>query len=419
VIEAEYEWPYQSHASMAGGCALADVREDRVRFWTGTQKPHYAAEGVASILGVPIETVHGTWVIGPGSYGRNDAGDVTMDAAVLSQAVGRPVRVQYMRNEGTGWDPKGPASVHRVRAALGADGKIGAWEFYSKAFSRADTDTNESQPKDTLAGQLLGFTGERVVNFGAPENAYEFANESVVWETIPTLLEGASPLRTSHLRDPVGPQIQFVSESFMDEIAAAVGADPVEFRLRHLTNERDRAVIEAAAERAGWRPGPTGTRRGESGDVMTGQGIAYARRNGTLVAIVTDVEVNQRTGRVWVRKATVAHDCGQIINPATLKTVVEANIVQGISRSLFEEVNFSRRAVTSIDWVSYPIIGMRDVPEEINVILLDHPESPPLGAGEPSMRMLAASINNAVFEATGVRFRRAPLTPERIRASFS
>jgi nicotinate dehydrogenase subunit B len=419
IVEAEYEWPYQSHASMGGGCALVDVRADGVRLWTGTQKPHYASEGVAAILGVPIESVHGTWIIGPGSYGRNDAGDATMDAAVLSREVGAPVRVQYMRHEGTGWDPKGPASVHTVRAALDADGKIVGWDFYSKAFSRADTDTNESQPKDTLAGQLLGFTGERVVNFGAPENAYEFPNNSAVWETIPTLLEGASPLRTSHLRDPVGPQIQFVSESFMDEIAAAAGADPVEFRLRHLTNQRDRDVITAAAERSGWRAGPAGTRRGQNGELMTGQGIAYSRRAGTLVAIVTDVEVNQRTGRVWIRKATVAHDCGQIINPATLKTVIEGNIVQGISRSLFEEVNFSRRAVTSVDWISYPIIGMRDVPEEVDVILIDRPEEPPLGAGEPSMRMLAASINNAVFEATGVRFRRAPLTPARVRASFS
>lgn len=419
VVEAEYEWPYQSHASMGGGCAVADVQPGAVRCWTGTQKPHYAAEGVAAILGVPVETVHATWLIGPGSYGRNDAGDAMMDAAVLSQAVGRPVRVQWMRHEGTGWDPKGPASVHRMRAALDGDGRIAGWEFHSKAFSRADTDTNESEPKDTLAGQLLGFTGERPINFGAPENAYEFPNESTTWETIPTLLEGASPLRTSHLRDPVGPQIQFASESFMDEIAAAAGADPVEFRLRHLTNPRDRAVIEAVAERAGWRPGAVGARRGENGEVMTGQGIAYARRNGTLVAIVTDVEVNQRTGRVWIRKATVAHDCGQIINPSTLRQTIEGNIVQGISRTLHEEVTFSRRAVTSVDWVSYPILSLEDAPEEIDIVLIDHPEIAPTGAGEPAMRMLSASVNNAVFEATGVRFRRAPLTPARVRASFS
>ena len=419
VVEAEYEWPYQSHASMGGGCAVADVRPGEVRCWTGTQKPHYSNQGVAAILGVPEETVHTTWVIGPGSYGRNDAGDAMMDAAVLSEAVGRPVRVQWMRNEGTGWDPKGPPSVHRMRAALDAEGRIVGWEFHSKAFSRADTDTNESNPKDTLAGQLLGFTGEREINFGAPENAYEFPVESTTWETIPTLLEGASPLRTSHLRDPVGPQLQFASESFMDEVAAAAGADPVEFRLRHLTNARDRAVIEAAAERAGWRPGPVGTRRGQNGDVMTGQGIAYARRNGTLVAIVTDVEVNQRTGRVWIRKATVAHDCGQIINPATLRQTIEGNIVQGISRTIHEEVTFSRRAVTSVDWVSYPILSIEDAPEEIDIVLIDHPEIAPTGAGEPAMRMLSGSINNAVFEATGIRFRRAPLTPARVRASFS
>lgn len=419
VVEADYEWPYQSHASMGGGCGLVDARPGAVRCWTGTQKPHYAAEGVAAILGVPLETVHGIWVIGPGSYGRNDAGDALMDAAVLSEAVGQPVRVQYMRNEGTGWDPKGPPSVHRARAAIDAEGNVIAWEFQSKAFSRADTDTNESHPKDTLAGQLLGIDGEREINFGSPENAYQFENELISWETIPTLLTGASPLRTSHLRDPVGPQLHFACESFMDEVAAAVNADPVEFRLRYLTDERHRAVVSAAAERAGWVAGPAGTRRRREGDIMHGQGIAYAERNGTLVAIVTHVEVNEQTGEVHVRKATVAHDCGLIINPETLRTVIEGNVVQGISRALHEEVTFSRRAVTSVDWVSYPILRLTEAPDEIDVVLIDRPEQPPLGAGEASIRMVAASINNAVFEATGIRFRRAPLTPERVRGAFS
>jgi len=419
IVEAEYEWPYQSHASMGGGCAVADVRGDRAECWTGTQKPHFSNDGVAAILGLPVQNVNTTWVIGPGSYGRNDAGDAQMDAAILSREVGRPVRVQYMRHEGTGWDPKGPASVHRGRAAIDANGNVIAWEFQSKAFSRADTDTNESHPKDTLAGQLLGHTGEREINFGSPENAYQFENELIAWETIPTLLEGASPLRTSHLRDPVGPQLQFASESFMDDIAAAIGADPVELRLRHLTAERDRAVIEAAAERAGWRAGPHGTRRSGDGNLVRGQGIAYAERNGTFVALVTDVEVNQQTGVIRVIKVTVAHDCGLIINPGTLHTVIEGNIVQGISRALHEEVRFSRRNVTSVDWASYPVLMMPETPEEIDIVLINRPDVAPTGAGEPAIRIVAASINNAVFEATGVRFHRAPLSPQRVRGSFS
>jgi nicotinate dehydrogenase subunit B len=419
VIEAEYEWPFQSHASMGGGCGVADVRADGVTVWTGTQKPHYAGEGVARILGVPADKVRAIWVSGPGSYGRNDAGDALMDAAVLSQAVGRPVRVQYMRNEGTGWDPKAPPSVHRVRAAVDAAGKITAWEFTSKGPSRVDTDSNESQPKDTLAGQLLGMTGDRAVNFGAPDGAYEYDNTRVAWETIPTLLAKASPLRTTHMRDPVGPQIHFASESFMDEVAAALKLDPIELRLRHVKRARDVAAIRAAAEKAGWKSGPAGTRRGQRGDVLTGQGFSYATRGATIIALVADVEVNRATGRVWARRMTVAHDCGLVVNPATLKTVIEGNIVQGLSRVFHEEVQFDRRSVKSIDWVTYPILDITETPEAIDIVLLNHPEIAPSGAGEGSTRIVAAAVNNAIFEATGIRFRRAPLNPARIRGAFA
>ena len=419
VVEAQYEWPFQSHASMGGACAVADVRPDGVSCWTGTQKPHAVARGVAAILGVPLERVHSKWVFCPGSYGRNDAGDAMMDAAVLSQEVGRPVRVQYMRHEGTGWDAKGPASVHHMRAAIDTNGKMTAWEFFSKGFSRIDTHLDEADPKDTLAGQLLGFTGERGINFRSPENAYEFENELVGWETVSTLLTGASPLRTTHLRDPVGPQVQFASESFIDEVAAALQVDPVVFRLRHIRAPRDRAVIEAAAARARWRTGPAGTQPKRDGEVMRGQGIAYAQRDGTCVAVIADVDVNKRTGRVWVRRVTVAHDCGLIVNPATLMTVIEGNVVQGISRTLYEEVRFDRRSVTSVDWQSYPILEMADAPEAIDIELINRPEIAPTGAGEPTTRVVPAAINNAVFEATGIRFRRAPLTPERIRGAFA
>jgi CO/xanthine dehydrogenase Mo-binding subunit len=419
IVEAEYEWPFQSHASMGPGCAIADVREDGVTLWTGSQKPHAATEGVAAILGVPVESVRGVWNIGPGSYGRNDGGDVAMDAAIMSQEVGRPVRVQWMRHEGTGWDPKGPSSIHRARAAVGTDGNIIAWDFLSKGFSRVDTNSRESEPKDTLAGQLLGMTGERPLNFRVPENAYEFEHARQAWETIPTLLEGASPLRTSHLRDPVGPEIHFACESFMDEVAQAVNADPVEFRLRYVTEPRHRAVIETAAERGGWVAGPAGTRQSSDGDVMRGKGIAYAERAGTIVAIVADVEVNQRTGRIWARHITVAHDCGQIINPRSMKTTIEGNVVQGLSRALHEEVLFNPRSVTSVDWVSYPILSLADAPETVDIVLIDHPEIAPRGAGESTIRIVAAAVANAVYEATGTRLRRGPLNPARVRASFS
>ena len=220
VIEAEYEWPFQSHAAMGPACALVEVKDGRATCFTGTQKSHFVQAGIAATLGLPLENVHVKWMAGPGSYGRNDADDAAMDAAVLSQAVGKPVRVQYMRDQGTGWDPKGPASVHKARMAFDAAGNITAYEFTSKGYSRVDVDTNGGKPQDTLAGHTRGVKLASGDGFGVPAEAYEFANKRLAWETVPPLLDRASPLRSSHLRDPVGPQIHFASESFMDEIAA-------------------------------------------------------------------------------------------------------------------------------------------------------------------------------------------------------
>ena len=418
IVEAEYEWPFQSHASMGPGCAVADVRADgSVTVWTGTQKPHFAAQGVAGCLGVPLEKVHAIWVTGPGSYGRNDAGDVTMDAAVMSQLVGKPVRVQYMRYEGHGWDPKAPASIHKGRAALDDKGNVLAIDFVSKGFSRLETNSTEADAGDTLAGMLLGHKGARTAAFNLPDNAYTFENKRLAWETIAAMLPGPSPLRTSHMRDPLGPQITFAAESFIDEVAFAAGADPVEFRLRYLTEPRDRAVLEAAAKKADWKPGKAGTRRSRRGDIVTGRGVAYTQRTGTIVAIVVDVEVNMKTGAMRVPRVTVAHDCGLIINPEALRLVVECNVVQGLSRTIHEEVKFDRTGVKSIDWLTYPIVDITEAPPVIDVVLLNRPEAMATGAGEATMRPLAAAVNNAVFEATGNRIRRAPLTAERIRAS--
>ena len=418
VVEAEYEWPFQSHASMGPGCGVVDVRDDKVTVWTGSPKSPFCRDGVANILGVPVAKVEGISMQFSGAYGRNDAGDACMDAAVLSKAVGRPVRVQYMRDEGTGWDPKGPASIHRVRAAIDSTGNIVGYEFYSKGFSRWDVQTNESRPERTLAGHFLGAPLKSEDMFGAPAEAYEYANKRTLWETIPPLLDRASPLRTSHLRDPVGPQLHFASESFIDEMAHAVNADPVQFRLKYLTNARHKAAIQAAAEKSGWvtRVSP---RKDQTGSTVTGRGIAYAPRNGTIVAIVAEVEVDRRSGKIWARKFTVAHDCGQIINPMGLEHCIEGNIIQGISRTLWEEVRFDRKAVTSIDWMTYPILDITETPETIDMVLLNKPDQPPTGAGEPSIRPVAAAIANAVFDATGVRIRRVPFSPDRVKQSLA
>ena len=418
VIEAEYEWPFQSHAAMGPACAVVDIKDGKVKCWTGSQKSHFVQLGLAAQLGVPLSDVHVIWQNGPGSYGRNDADDCAADAATLAKAVGKPVRLQYTRDQGTGWDPKGPASIHRARAAIDAQGNVTAYEFMSKGFSRVDVNTNGSKLLDTLAGHTLGVTLASGDGFGVPAESYEFANKKMGWETIPPLLDRSSPLRTSHLRDPVGPQIHFASESFMDEVASALNQDPIEFRMKHVKDPRDQAVLKAAAQKFGWdtRPSP---RKGQTGDKVSGRGIAYAQRNGTKVAVIAQVEVDRSTGKIFAKKFTVAHDCGQIINPNGLEKCIEGNIVQGISRTLWEEVRFDNKSVTSVDWMTYPILDITETPETIDFALIDRPELPPTGAGEPSMRPLSAAIANAIFDATGVRIRRVPFSPDKVKQALS
>jgi CO/xanthine dehydrogenase Mo-binding subunit len=418
VIEAEYEWPFQSHASMGPACAVVEIKDGEVICWTGSQKPHFVRDGIADVLGISVARVRSIWTVGPGSYGRNDADDAASDAAVLARAVGRPVRVQYMREQATGWDPKGPASIHHARAAIDASGNVIGYEFLSKGFSRIDVNTNGGKAVDTLAGHTLGVALKSGDGFGLPAESYEFSNKLTAWETIAPPLDRASPLRSAHLRDPVGPQIHFASESFIDEIAASLQIDPIELRLRHVKDARDTAVIKAASGMARWQPRPS-PRRDQNDSTVSGRGMAYAQRNGTRVAIVAEVEVDRRSGKIWARKFTVAHDCGQIINPDGLTKTIEGNVVQGISRTLWEEVKFDRKSVTSVDWLTYPILDITEAPESIDVVLINRPDIAPSGSGEPSIRPVAAAIANAIFDATGVRIRRVPFSPERVKGALS
>ncbi len=415
VVEAEYLWPFQSHASMGPASAVAHVKPDSVTLWTGSQKPHYARDGVANLLKVPVDSVHAIWVLGPGSYGRNDAGDAAMDAAMLSKLTGRPVRVQGMRHDGTAWDPKAPASVHRARAAIDANGKITGYDFTSRAFSRATIESNESDPRDSLVGMEMGLPPKGGITFGTPEETYGFANKRLAWEVIPDLIASASPMRTSHMRDPVGLQIQFASEQFIDELAYATGTDPVAFRFQNAKDPRDQAVLQAAADKSGWQPRGNAP-RDRTGPLLTGRGIAYARRAGTIVAVVAEIEVDRKTGRIWGRKFTVAHDCGLIVNPQGLRYTIEGALVQALSRSLFEEVQFAPDKVISVDWNTYPILSLKDAPEVVDVVLINRPEAPPTGAGEATCRVVPAAVANAFYDATGVRLRQAPMTPERVLA---
>jgi nicotinate dehydrogenase subunit B len=417
-IEARYEWPFQSHAMMGPACAVADVRPGRATIWSSTQHPHQLQAGIAELLGLPAEQVHVIWMEGAGSYGRAGGDDAAGDAAILSQATGRPVRVQWSRADETGWDPKGPAVVMAARAGLDAHGGITAWDYTARGFSGSATPASPSTAGDLLAGQLMGrSTGGADVPPPLQEG-YVFPAKRKAGEVVPWPQE-ASPLRTSNLRAPSQPATTFGSESFMDELAAAAGADPVEFRLRYVRDPRHTAVIRAAAEKAGWVSRPSPRRDAPRTGIAAGRGIAYTPRNNTVLATVAEVTVNQSTGEVRVRRLVIAHDCGLIINPDGLRGTIEANLIQSTSRALKEEVRFDRSGVTSLDWHSYPVLMAPEAPEAIDIVLINHPDLPPYGAGEPATVATAPAIANAIFDATGARVRTVPFTPERVNAALA
>jgi len=418
IIEGDYEFPTQSHASMGPPCAVADVRDGEATIWTSTQKPYDAAYCVAELLGLPREKVRAIWMFGTGSYGRNGEGDAVGDAAVLSKRLGKPVRVQYMRDEGLAWDPKGTASVNRSRAGLDASGKVIAYENISKAFSRLDNNTRETKAADVLAGQLLGLPLNAGQSFEIPVASYTFDHGRLGWEIIPPLMDRASPLRSTHLRDPYGPPILFGSESFMDEVAAATETDPVDFRLQYLKEPRDRDAVRIAAEHYGWQKRPSPRNDQKDSDVAIGRGIAFRRHFSTFIGLIAEVRVHRKTGKIDIARYVCAHDVGMIVNPETLKHVIDRQLVYGTSRAMVEEVSFDQNMVTSVDWLTYPVMHMDGIPENIEIVLIKRPEAAPSGAAEMALGLCPAAIGNAVFDATGVRLRRVPFTPERVKAAL-
>jgi CO/xanthine dehydrogenase Mo-binding subunit len=419
IVEHEYYYPTQSHASMGPACGIADVRDGAATVWTSTQKPYDCAGCVAQLLELPPEKVRAIWIYGTAGYARNDQGDAVADAAVLSKQLGRPVRVQYMRDESLGWDPKGPPVLTRMRAGLDASGNVIAFEHLSKGFSTEDCNTREEFAGDVLAGHLTGVKPNFGVRSGRPGNNYVFDASLVRTEVIAPLLERASPLRTTHVRDPNGPPHLFGMESFIDEIAAETGIDPVALRLRHLKTDRERDVIEAAARQYGWdtRPSPKGGQTDAA--VAVGRGIAYRQMHETYVAIVAEVGVHRESGAIEVRRLVCAHDCGMVVNPRGIRHVIECQLIWQLGRTLYEEVQFDANMVTSVDWASYPVLKMDAVPKAIEIVIIDRPEVwPASGAAEHSCGPIPAAIANAVFDATGVRLRRAPFRPDRVKAEL-
>ena len=418
-VEASYEFPFQSHASMGPGCAVADVRDGGAVVWCGGQKPYPLRGALAELLGLPKEKVRVVWMPGPGSYGMNDADDAAADAALMAAAVGRPVRVQYMRAEGTGWDPKSPPVVFRMRAGIDTAGRVAAWDCEARGFSGQLRPSGTDVPGDALAAQLIGgYKPKSGDEHKFPEESYAFGAKRKVSHLLPWEQSLGTGLRTAHLRDPDGPQCCFASESFVDEVAYAAGKDPVEFRLAYLEDAREKAVVRAAAAKAGWVP-RTKPRRAQEGGLLVGQGLAYAPRHGTVVAVVAEVAVDPATGRYRVRRFTVAHDCGFVVNPRSLHGTIEANAIQCMSRTMHEAVRFDATRVLSVDWITYPIVDMTEVPDAIDVVTLGNvPGAKIYGAGEPTSRPVPAAIANALHDAIGRPVRRVPLTPEAVLAAI-
>jgi nicotinate dehydrogenase subunit B len=414
-FEAIYRWPFQLHGLMGPSCAVADVRGNKATIWTGTQGPFRTRDAIAKLLAIPKRNVHLLYREGSGSYGRLECDDVAEDAALMSRAAGKPVRVQWMREDEHAWEPKGPSQYTTIQAGVDAQGNLIAWDFMDRSFP-----WTEAQGNALLASNQIGL---RATNPGFPNGAsgggqvYTFENQKVVAASIPWVQENEWPLRTSNLRAPGDLARVFASECFLDEIASSLGADPVQFRLRYLTGDKRIAeVLTAAAKRSDWvdRPSPT---LSSGKQKAAGRGVAIANRANTMIAAVAEVEVDKSTGQVAIRRITLAHDCGLIVNPDGLKNQIEGNIMQGVSRALMEEVLFDKTGVKNLDWKSYPVVAFEQIPD-VEIILINRPEMPALGGGEPSIAPITAAIANAIFDATGARLRQVPFTPQRVLSAL-
>jgi len=413
--EATYRWPFQLHGMLAPSCAVADVRGDSATIWAGSQGPFRTRKALSDMLGIPENNIHVIYREGSGCYGRLSPDDVPEDAALLSRAVGKPVRVQWMRADEHGWEPKGPAQLMMARAGVDAQGNIVAWDYVERGFP-----WSESAGNPLLAARQIGMKstnpGQSNGTAGGGE-AYEFENQRVIAALISWSQDIPTPLRTSNLRAPGDLARTFASESLLDEIAADLRVDPVQFRLRYLkNNKRVTEALVAATQAAQWKEHVSHSTP-SSGAKATGRGVSISGRDGTVTAAVAEVEVDKSSGEISVKRVTLAHDCGLIVNPDGLTNQIEGNIIQGVSRTLLEEVRFDAQGVKNLDWVSYPIVTYRRVPD-IRVKLIDRKEMPALGGGEPSTVPVPAAIANAVFDAIGVRMREVPMTPQKVQASL-
>jgi nicotinate dehydrogenase subunit B len=439
VLRSTYLHPYQMHGSMGSSCAVADVQADKATIWSATQSAYPTRNTSAMLLGLKPESIRVIYVRGAGCYGINGADTVSYDAALLSQAVGKPVRVQLSRKDEMAWENYGNAFAIDQRVALEASGNISVWDYEAWSAARGGR-PGYNTPGNVVTGVLVGSNPAPFApRTPAPAPDTPLNNGS---NTAPSYIAGRvrdsangagvirservlshrvlSPFFTGPLRAPERLQNTFAHECFMDEVATHVKADPVEYRLKHLSHARLSAAVRAAAKAANWerRPSPRPGRAG--GGKVTGRGIAcvcYEGDNG-YVAMVADVTVDQNTGQIQVTRLVVAQDCGPISNPDGMRNQIEGGALQGISRALGEEVTWDDRKITSVDWRSYHSLTLGIAPPAMEIVLLNQTDEEACGSGETSITVVAPAIGNAVFDATGVRLRQVPFTPERVLAAI-
>ena len=441
VVRATYAYPHQMHGSVGTSCAVADVKSEQATVWSATQSAYPTRSIVAKLLGLPLDSVRVIYVRGSGCYGLNGADTVSFDAAVLSQAVNRPVRVQLSREDEMAWENFGSACVIEQRAGVDQSGAIVAWDCENWVASRGGRPGYDT-PGNVITGLLLGYAPEAITPRAASEPTGDLRNRS---NAVPSYVAGCisgkcggagtvrservlshgvvSPFFTGPLRSPLRIQNTFAHECFMDELSASAKADPVVFRLKHLRDARLIDVVRAAADAAQWESNrPPQSNRARIG-MVTGRGIAcvaYEGNNG-YAALVAEVSVDMASGRVQPKKFFVAVDCGPISNPDGLRNQTEGGILQGMSRALVETVTWDDKRVTSNDWETYPSLYLDlgfELPT-IDIRLINRPDVPATGAGETAITVVAAAMGNAIFNATGVRLREVPFTSERVRVALT
>jgi CO/xanthine dehydrogenase Mo-binding subunit len=415
VVSQSYRGPYQSHAPFGPNCALADVKADSALVMCSTQNIYDTRRKVAQVLGLAVEKVTIRYYEGSGTYGRSCYDDAAQAAAILSQAAGKPVRVQFMRWDEHGWDNFGPAQLADIRAAIDAAGKIVAYEYHGWQHNWGTTETSQQLALGTPAAESPGPGSQQVspFNLGA---MYAIPNMRLVNHHV----DGIRYLKGSNLRSPLDVSFSFASEQTIDELAFLAGMDPYEFRQRNIRDERWLGVLDAVAHAAGWTPRKAANRSDPSraeARLATGRGIALGTHTSSYAAAVADIEVDQETGKIVARHLYGVLDAGLCVNPGCLENQISGMLVQATSRMLKEEVTFSSTNVTSLDWNSYPILRFEECPA-VTAMVVQHLDQTSSGGGEEVMGPAAAAIANALFDATGVRLREYPLTPARVLSAL-